>query len=253
MWPQHKVWSSLAVTSGDVWGPGAASLISLVSDTLVTTGLSRLSQHLRLRPFISLSGFLLVSGGQYWPLIGQMSLMSQQCHITQCHTELTLLSIRHENLIDTNWCIDSDHRLSHERSGPNIPFDLPQNLMLCSLLFETWRFLLKGKFDVYNERVTKIINFWRSSDSNKDFNWKQINIRGIDIVGGLSPSLINLPLSAGPRINGASCVQPHVVISPSWCQARGLWCPRGTLLTSPDVSVTSRRLDSSWHGGHFTT
>ena len=28
MWPQHKVWSSLAVTSGDVWGLGAAPLIS---------------------------------------------------------------------------------------------------------------------------------------------------------------------------------------------------------------------------------
>ena len=140
MWPQHKVWSSLAVTSGDVWGPRAAPLISPRVHGkwhLVTTGLSRLSQHLRLRPFISLSGFLLVSVTQYWPLIGQMSLMSQQCHITQCHAELTLLSIRHENLIDTNWCIDSDHktRLSHERSG-QINSNTHLNCKIDSLTFD---------------------------------------------------------------------------------------------------------------------
>ena len=149
-----------------LWSPPG----SMVSDTLVTTGLSRLSQHLRLRPFISLSGFLLVSGTQYWPLIGQMSLMSQQCDITQCHTELTLLSIRHENLIDTNWCIDSDHISKQDFLMKDL--DRTYHLTFLNALFSfIWRFLLKGKFDVYNERVTKIINFWRSSDSNKDFNW----------------------------------------------------------------------------------
>ena len=84
----NKVRSSLAVTSGDVWGLGAAPLISpgpMVSDTLVTTGLSRLSQHLT--PFISVSasdwsvghnsGLWLVSDITMWH-----HSMSQHAHIT---------------------------------------------------------------------------------------------------------------------------------------------------------------------------